>query len=99
MVFFFRDPLDRVICMEILRGYGLGNNLKRLLHWYWEGLVVVPKAGKFVGQPCGMEIGVTQGNPVSPTIFNIVVDAVVRVFQLEVCDPQESHHGLGWASG
>ena len=46
-----------------------------------------------------MERGVTQGDPVSPTVFNIVVDTVVRVVLLEVCRPQEAKHMLGWASG
>ena len=43
--------------------------------------------------------GVTQGDPVSPTIFNIVVNTVVRVMFLEVCGPQEAHHGRGWSVG
>ena len=41
---------------------------------------------------------VTQGNPVSPTIFNINVNAVVHSTFLEVCGPQESRHGLGWVA-
>ena len=48
------DSLDRGICMEILRVYGLGNNLHRLLKWYWDKHAVVPKAGKFFGRPFGM---------------------------------------------
>ena len=27
--------LDRVVCMDILRRYGLSTNLQRLLHQYW----------------------------------------------------------------
>ena len=61
--------------------------------------MVVLKAGKFFGRPFGMEIGVTQGNLFSSTIFNIMVDVVIRTVLLEVCGPQEEHHGLGWASG
>ena len=41
----------------------------------------------------------TQGDPVSPTVFKIVLDTVVRVVLLEVCRPQEAQHMLGWASG
>ena len=41
----------------------------------------------------------TQGDPVSLTIFNIVVDEVVRAVLLEVCGPQEEKHGFGWLSG
>ena len=45
---------------------------------------MVPKSGKFFGRPFGKDRGVTQEDPVSPTIFNIVVDAVVRAVRMEV---------------
>ena len=41
----------------------------------------------------------TQGDPVYLKIFNIVVDAVVRVVLLEVFGPQEAQHGFGWLAG
>ena len=44
---------------------------------------VVPKAGKFFGRPFGIERGVTQGDLVSLTIFNIIVDAAIRVVLLK----------------
>ena len=53
--------------------------LQRLLHRYWDEQVVVLKAGKIFGQMFGTYRGVTQGNPVSPKIFNVVVDVAVRV--------------------
>ena len=39
-----------------------------------------------------------QGDPVSLTIFNIVANSVARKVLLEVCGPQESHQGFGWAA-
>ena len=60
---------------------------------------MVPKAWKLFGRPFRTEIGVTQGHPVSPEIFNIMVEAVVRAFLLEVYGPQEAHHVFGWAAG
>ena len=71
--------------MEILRRYVLGNNLQILLQWYCDEQKVVPKAEKYFGRPFRMERGVTQGDPVSPKIFNIVVDAVIRAVVLELC--------------
>ena len=41
----------------------------------------------------------TQGKPVSLTIFNIVVDVVVRAVHWSYVDPQEAHHGFGWSAG
>ena len=46
-----------------------------------------------------MEREVTQGGPVSPTIFNIVVNSVVRAVLMEFCRPQEAYHGLVWVVG
>ena len=82
--------------MEILQGNVLGPKLHRLLQQYIDGQKVVLKAGKFHGSLFVTGRGVTQGYLVSPTIFNIVVDAVVRADLLEVYGPQEDSHGFGW---
>ena len=39
---------------------------------------MVARAGSYYGKGFKGERGVTQGDPLSPTIFNMVVDAVVR---------------------
>ena len=39
---------------------------------------MVARAGQYYGTGFEGERGVTQGDPLSPTIFNVVVDAVVR---------------------
>ena len=39
---------------------------------------MVARAGRYYGKGFKGERGVTQGDPLSPTIFNVVVDAVVR---------------------
>ena len=39
---------------------------------------MVAKAGGYYGEAFKGDRGVTQGDPLSPTIFNVVVDAVVR---------------------
>ena len=82
------DSLERGRHMDILRVYGLVPNLQRLLKRLWDDQVVVPKAGKLFGVLFRMEIGVTQGDLISPTIFNILMEAVVRAVLLEVFGPQ-----------
>ena len=64
------NSLYRERCMEIPRGYGLGPNLKRLLHRFWDDQEVVLKVGRLYGRPFRMERGVTQGEPVPLTFFN-----------------------------
>ena len=49
---------------------------------------MVTKAGKYYRQPFSTGRGVTQGYLVSPTLFNSIVDAVVRETLQEICGPQ-----------
>ena len=72
------DALDRSRCLEILEGYGVSPKARRLLTSYWHRLTMVARAGVSYGTAFEGERGVTQGDPLSPTIFNVVVDAVVR---------------------
>ena len=72
------DALDRSRCLEILEGYGVGPRVWRLLQTYWQRLTMVARAGGYYGAALQGDRGVTQGDPLSPTIFNVVVDVVVR---------------------
>ena len=55
----------------------MGPRSLRLLRRYWEQLEMVARAGGYYGEPLRGERGVTQSDPILPTIFNVVVDAVV----------------------
>ena len=41
----------------------------------------------------------TQGYLVYPTLFNIIVDAIVRATLQDICGPQKAQHGFGWSAG
>ena len=75
--------------MYILRGYGLGPKLQRLIHRFWDDQVVVPKARRLYGRTFRIEIVANQGYLVSPAALKIVMDAMVREVLLEACRPQE----------
>ena len=60
------------------KGSGVGPGAGRLLKTYWRRLTMVARAGGYYGESFKGSRGVTQGDPLSPTIFNVVVDAVVR---------------------
>ena len=70
--------MDRSRFLEILEGYAVGPSTRRLLTTYWRRLTMVARAGGYYGKAFKGERGFTQGDPLSPTIFNVVVDAVVR---------------------
>ena len=50
----------------------------RVLRTFWENQQVVARQSGYHGEPFKATRGVTQGDIVSPTLFNIIVDAVVR---------------------
>ena len=77
------DSLDRLWCMEILWGYGMEQQIARLITHHWDNLMFVPKGKRFLGMPFGMGRVVMQGDPVSPIILNIVV-YMVMIATLEV---------------
>ena len=52
--------------------------MRKLLREYWETTTMVARAGSYYEEGFKGGKGVTQGDPLSPTIFNVVVDAVVR---------------------
>ena len=65
--------------MEILEGYSVGTLARRIQRTYWYQLQMVSRAGVrgLFGKAFQGLIGVTQGEPLPPTIFNMVVDKVV----------------------
>jgi hypothetical protein len=80
------DTLDCTRTLQILEGYGVGERCLRLLCNFWEHLVVVARQQNFYGNAFPSNRGTTQGDIISPTIFNIVTDAIVRTWfqQLEL---------------
>ena len=71
------DALDRSRCLDILEGYGVGPRSCRILQTYWSQMRMVARAGGYYRAAFTGDRGVMQGDPLSPTIFNVVVDAVV----------------------
>ena len=53
------DALDRSRCLEILGGYGVGPNARRLLINYWRRLTMLARAGGYYGTAFGGGRGVT----------------------------------------
>ena len=89
------DALDRSRSLKILKGYGVGPSARRLLKTYWSRLTMVARAGGYYGEYFKGARGVTQGDPLSPTIFNVVVDAVVRHWIDGIVDEAEEKGETG----
>ena len=89
------NAMDRSRCLEILEGYGVGPSARRLLTTYWRRLTMVARAGGYYGEVFKGARGVMQGDPLSPTIFNVVVDAVVRHWIDRIVDEAEEKGETG----
>ena len=71
------SALDSSRCLEILEGCVVGSRARILLMEYWGKMTMLAQAGGYYGDTFKGARGVTQGDPLSPTIFNVVVDAVL----------------------
>ena len=89
------DAMDRERCMEIMRGYGVGPNILRLIQFFWDNAELVCRASGVFGRPFKARRGVPQGGPVSPRIFNIMVDAIVREWLRQVLGDKAAIEGIG----
>ena len=56
----------------------MGPRAFRVLCTYWESIQMVARTGRYYGEALQGFQGVTQGEPLPPTIFNVVAYAVVR---------------------
>ena len=89
------DALDRSRCLEILEGYCVIPKYRRLLTRYWHRLTTVAWAGGYYRESFGGERGVMHGDPLSLTIFNVLVDAVVRHWVHRIMEEAEARGDTG----
>jgi len=75
--------LDREQAMCILERYGVGANIRCIIRLIWQGDTMVPRQAGYFGKPFGASRGVRVGDTMSPTIFNIMVDPVIRHWRHE----------------
>ena len=71
------DALDWDRFLEIVAAYGVGPSTIRLLQTYWGRLTMVARAGGYFGLLFKGYLGMNQSDPMSPTLLNVVVDAII----------------------
>ena len=83
------DGVDRDRTLLLLDGYGVGPNTLQYIKSVWEKLIFVPKQAGCYSDSFEVDCGVTQGDPDSPIIFNVIVDAVLRQWEIDM-----EEHGI-----
>ena len=78
-------------CLEILRDCGVGEKALRLIARFWRDAELVCRASGYYDIPFRSRRGVTQGGPLSSTIFNLMVNAIVREWGRVL----HEDHGMG----
>ena len=78
------DTVNRKRLLEIIERYGVGPNILGLLKFYWDKQHCVVKYGKYHREIFVPYRGATQGSVVFTTLFNVLVNAVVREWLTDV---------------
>jgi hypothetical protein len=82
--------------MGIMKAYGVGPNLVRLQNLFcWENAKLVCRAGGCYGNLFAANRGITQGSPLSPLMFNVCFDAIVREWFHQMLGDDAAHKGIG----
>jgi hypothetical protein len=73
------DTVDRERLLSLMRAYGFGEKAESFFRECWKDSFVAPRAAGMYGPRVPVKAGVRQGDVISPLLFNIVVDAILRV--------------------
>ena len=72
------NALDRDRCLDILAGYEVVPRKFRILRIYWVRLQISENVGGNCGTVFQSHCRITQGDLLSPTIFNMVFDDSIQ---------------------
>jgi retron-type reverse transcriptase len=59
----------------------VGPSICKIIEKIWKNDKLIPKQNKLFGKPIFATRGVRQGDIMSPTLFNIMIDAVIRNYE------------------
>ena len=89
------DTVDRKQLLEIFEEYGVGPNILGLLKFYWDHQPCVAKSKNYHRETFVLFCGATPGGIVFPTLFNVIVDAVIWKWYTDVMnDVSATNTGL-----
>ena len=78
------DTVSRDRLLILLEDYGVGDITRDLLELYWNQQQTTLKQRNFFGESFRPTRGVTQGDVLSPTLFNICIDHVCKSLEHKI---------------
>ena len=92
--------MERGCLLQNLVGTRAGPQIWGLLQEFWDKQEVVTQQGGFHGTPFNSSIGTTQGDLSSLTLFNVVLESVIRHWMsLTIENPDAIHNIIGETVG
>ena len=76
--------MNRRNILQILKHYGIGDTTLDILREYWRKQRCIIKSGSYYSKQFKPTSGVTQGDILSPTFFNIIVDSILKRLYYEM---------------
>lgn len=70
---------------EVLVRMGVDEHLRGLIRDSYRNCSTIIKTGKTVTPPVRINVGVKQGDPLSPLLFNLALDPLLRALDVEGC--------------
>jgi len=78
------DSIDRGRVLLLLEKYKVGPRIRKYIETVWENQRFVLRQSQFYSKAVEVEKGVTQGDINSPSIFNVIIDSVLRAWMKKI---------------
>lgn len=73
-----KKAYNSVTCEQTMAAYRVGPNTLRILCNYWNHMLMMARQADYFGRPFTATCGLTQGDPLLPTLVNMVVNAIIQ---------------------
>jgi hypothetical protein len=80
------DRVDRMAMWEVLGMYGVGGKILGVIKNMYEESTVCVRIGRKLGRKFKVDVGLRQGCVMSPWLFNIFIDGMVREVNARVLE-------------